>query len=135
MVKLDFGSGPRLLREHCSTIMRLFEGTEFDRPPTCERCELLESECKCPPPELEPIPPGNLTARVAVERRKKGKVVTVIRGLNEGHPGNHLGDLLTRLKNACGAGGTIQDPGIEIQGDHSERLKKLLAELGYKIRS
>ena len=114
--------------------MRLFEGTQFDRPPVCERCELLESECKCPPPEPEPTAPQKLTARLSVQKRKRGKIVTVISGLNEGHPGNHLGDLLTKLKNACGAGGTIQEDTIEIQGDHLERVKKLLAEIGYKIR-
>ena len=114
--------------------MRLFEGTQFDRPPVCDRCELLESECKCPPPEPEPTAPQKLTARLSVQKRKRGKIVTVISGLNEGHPGNHLGDLLTKLKNACGAGGTIQEDTIEIQGDHLERVKKLLAEIGYKIR-
>jgi len=105
--------------------MRLFEGTQFDRPPVCQRCELLESECKCPPPEPE---------RISIEKRKKGKIVTVISGLNEGHPGNHLSNLLTRLKNACGAGGTIQESKIEIQGDHLERLKKLLVDFGFKVR-
>jgi len=114
--------------------MRLFEGTQFDRPPTCDRCEKLESDCDCPPPEPEAIPPEKQTAKIQVEKRKKGKVVTVIRGLNEGHPGNHLTDLLTRLKNACGAGGTIQESAIEIQGNHLERLKKLLKEIGYKVR-
>ena len=114
--------------------MRLFEGTQFDQPPVCQRCELLESECKCPPPEPEPTPPEKLTARISIEKRKKGKVVTVIGGLNEGHPGSHLNNLLTRLKNACGAGGTIQESKIEIQGDHLERLKKLLVDFGYKVR-
>ena len=115
--------------------MRLFEGTQFDRPPICSRCELLETECKCPPPEPEPTAPNKLTARLSVQKRKRGKIVTVIAGLNEGHQGKHLGDLLTKLKNACGAGGTIQQDTIEIQGDHLERVKELLAKIGYKIRS
>jgi len=93
--------------------MRLFEGTQF---------------------EPEPTPPEKLTARISIEKRKKGKIVTVISGLNEGHPGNHLSNLLTRLKNACGAGGTIQESKIEIQGDHLERLKKLLVDFGFKVR-
>ena len=38
---------------------RLFAGTPWDRPPTCERCGKLESECACPPPAVEPkrLPP------------------------------------------------------------------------------
>ena len=58
---------------------RLFAGTPFDRPPTCERCGQLESACSCPPVAAEPvrIPPEKQTARLRVERRPKGKVVTV----------------------------------------------------------
>lgn len=114
--------------------MRLFEGTELDRPPRCERCNELESDCQCPEPEPKAIEPGKQTARIQIEKRKKGKVVTVVRGLNEGHPGKHLAELLTKLKDACGAGGTIQDSEIEIQGKHLERLKKLLAGMGFKVK-
>jgi translation initiation factor 1 len=61
--------------------MRLFEGTEFDRPLRCERCDELEVDCQCPPEAAPLIPPQQQTARLAIEKRKKGKVVTVIRGL------------------------------------------------------
>lgn len=114
--------------------MRLFEGTPFDIPPHCERCGELEQDCECPDPEPERAPPESQTARVRLERRKKGKQVTIVDGLAEGHPGRHLGDLLTRLKNACGAGGTIQGGVIEVQGDHRERIVDLLKKEGYKTR-
>ena len=29
--------------------MRLFEGTEFDRPLRCEQCGELDEKCVCPP--------------------------------------------------------------------------------------
>ena len=61
--------------------MRLFEGTEFDRPPRCDVCGQLEADCQCPPPPPLRIPPEKQTAKISVERRKKGKTVTVIRGL------------------------------------------------------
>ena len=115
--------------------MRLFEGTEFDRPPKCERCGELEKDCQCPPPEPVRTAPEKQTAKIGIEKRKKGKIVTVVRGLADGHPGKHLNDLLTSLKNQCGAGGTIQDGNIEIQGSHEERVTKLLKQIGYKIRS
>ena len=51
--------------------MRLFEGTPFDRPPTCERCGQLESNCTCPPLAPPRIPPEKQTARLSVEKRKK----------------------------------------------------------------
>ncbi len=114
--------------------MRLFEGTELDRPPRCERCDQLEADCACPPPEPKMVAAEKQTARIQVEKRKRGKVVTVVRGLNEGHPGKHLADLLTTLKNKCGAGGAIHDMDIEIQGNHLERLKRYLSEMGFKVR-
>jgi len=76
--------------------MRLFEGTPFDRPPRCERCGALEEECTCPPPRF---PPESQTVRLAVEKRRKGKVVTALRGLSV--EGNDLPELLRQLKSAC----------------------------------
>lgn len=112
--------------------MRLFEGTPWDRPPRCERCGELEQACTCPPPAKVLTPPEKQTARLAVEKRKKGKVVTVVRGLPADE--NDLPGLLGRLKAACGAGGTIKDDELEIQGDHLERLRSLLGEIGYRVR-
>ena len=114
--------------------MRLFEGTQFDRPPKCDRCGELEQVCQCPPPGPEQAAPESQTARICLEKRKKGKQVTQVGGLAEGNPGRYLNELLTRLKNACGAGGTIQEGMIEIQGDHRERITKLLKEMGYRVR-
>ncbi len=112
--------------------MRLFEGTQWDRPPRCERCGELEAACTCPPPPQVLTPPEKQTARLNVEKRKKGKVVTVVCGLPAEE--NDLPGLLGRLKTACGAGGTIKDDELQIQGDHLERLRGLLADIGYRVR-
>ena len=112
--------------------MRLFEGTEFDRPPTCERCSQVETDCQCPPEAARRIPPEKQTARLAIEKRRKGKVVTVVRGLPE--EGNDLQELLTRLKSGCGAGGSIQDGEIEIQARQLERVRELLETIGFKVK-
>jgi translation initiation factor 1 len=113
--------------------MRLFEGTKFDIPPRCDRCGALEADCQCPPPPPPRIPPSEQTAKIAVEKRKKGKTVTAIRGLPA--IGNDLPELLTRLKNACGAGGTLKDDVIEIQGKQVERIRELLLQIGFKVKS
>jgi translation initiation factor 1 len=113
---------------------RLFAGTPFDRPSVCGRCGQLESACTCtsvsPPRRL--TPPEKQTARLAVEKRNKGKVVTVIRGLSTN--GNDLSGLLGRLKDRCGAGGALDGETLEIQGNHLNRLRVLLGEIGYKVR-
>lgn len=113
--------------------MRLFEGTQWDVPPVCDRCEKLESECQCHPlPEIvETIEPSKQSLKIRVEKRKRGKVVTVVSGLAiDGQEA----DLLTTLKNHCGSGGTIKDDLLEIQGDHQDRLSTKLVELGYRVK-
>lgn len=111
--------------------MRLFEGTPWDIPPKCERCgKLLAGECQCTPlPDYKP--PARQTARLRVEKRPKGKVVTVITGLSA--TANDLPELLKQLKNACGAGGVCKDDTLEIQGDHLSRVRQTLHTIGYKI--
>ena len=112
--------------------MRLFEGTPFDRPPRCERCDRLEAECVCPPPEPEQLDPSKQTAKLTKEKRKKGKLVTVIRGLSA--VGNDLPALLTRLKNHCGAGGSLSGEELEIQGDQLDRVEAFLLTQGYRVK-
>jgi len=111
--------------------MRLFEGTKWDRPPRCERCGELEEDCNCPPPPRVLTPPEKQTAVLSVEKRKKGKVVTVVRGLPAEE--NDLPALLGQLKTACGAGGTVKGDLLEIQGNHLERVRGLLAGIGYRV--
>ncbi len=112
--------------------MRLFEGTAWDRPPRCERCEQLESECNCPPLPCPSKPPALQTARLSLEKRAKGKKVTVIRGLSA--KDNDLPSLLTELKSACGAGGTLQEEALEVQGEHLERIRNWLQNAGYRTK-
>lgn len=112
--------------------MRLFAGTELDRPPRCERCEELESECQCPPEPAPTLPPQKQTARLSKEKRKKGKLVTVIRGLVA--DGNDLPGLLKKLKSSCGAGGTLQEDSIELQGDQIDRVREALKKIGFKVK-
>lgn len=112
--------------------MHLFAGTPFDRPPHCDRCDRPEAECTCPPVEPLRVPPGKQTARVALEKRKAGRVVTVVRGLAAAD--SDLPDLLTRLKNHCGAGGSLQDEILEIQGDQNAKVREFLGKLGYRVR-
>lgn len=112
--------------------MRLFEGTEFDRPLRCEACGELDEDCTCPTPEPELTPPAKQIARLGVEKRKRGKLMTVVRDLVDEH--EHLSKLLTILKNHCGAGGSLQDGLLEIQGDQLERVREKLQSLGYRTK-
>lgn len=114
--------------------MGLLAGTIFDRPPHCERCDLPETECRCLPEPVKSnlVAPQRQTAVLSTQKRKKGKLVTLIQGLAAAE--NDFPQLLTRLKNSCGSGGTIDGDCIELQGDQVDRLRKTLSELGYKVR-
>jgi translation initiation factor 1 len=111
---------------------RLFAGTPWDRPPACERCGQPEAECACPPAVEEPVrlSPESQTARVRLEKRARGKRVTVVSQLDP--RGNDLAGLAAALKTRCGAGGTVKDGEIELQGDHMGTVESALHAIGYK---
>ena len=77
--------------------------------------------------------PNQQNLRVQVSRKgRKGKTVTIISGFQSNQ--ETLAALLKQLKNQCGAGGTIKDNEIEIQGEHKQKLLEILIKLGYKAK-
>lgn len=111
---------------------RLFAGTPFDREPTCEVCERPDAECVCPPPEKEWADPVTQTVKVRVEKRAKGKRVTVVVGLSQDT--TDLAALTSKLQTHCGCGGTNKDDAVELQGDHLAKARAKLTDLGYRVR-
>jgi translation initiation factor 1 len=86
-----------------------------------------------PPPPPPPPPKKVHTVKVSRETAgRKGKGVTVVSELPLGEEA--LKELATKLKNACGSGGTAKDGRIEIQGDHRDKLVSELEKLGYKVK-
>ncbi len=63
---------------------------------------------------------------------RKGKAVTLVSGIQM-HPQGKL-DLLQKFKKICGAGGTLKEGTLELQGDHRDRLQVQLEALGYKVK-
>lgn len=79
------------------------------------------------------LPPNQQNLRVQASRKgRKGKTVTVISGF-QAKP-ETLADLLKKLKTQCGAGGTIEENEILIQGDHAQKLVQILMQMGYKAK-
>ncbi len=60
---------------------------------------------------------------------RKGKGVTIVTGLQLS--GDQLEKLAKELKAKCGAGGTLKQDIIEIQGDHRGAIVALLQEKGF----
>ena len=82
-----------------------------------------------PPPPPKKIPIARLSRETAGRR---GKGVTVVSDLPL--TADQLKELATKLKTACGTGGTAKDGRIEIQGDQRDRLATELEKLGYKVK-
>ena len=66
------------------------------------------------------------------KKGKKGKTVTIISGL-ETQNIPQIVQLLKQLKVYCGTGGSINDQGIQLQGDMQEKVKFFLNKEGYCI--
>jgi translation initiation factor 1 len=82
---------------------------------------------------LQELPPNQQNIRIQASRKgRKGKTVTVISGF-QAKP-ETLASLLKQLKTQCGAGGTIKDNEIEIQGNHAQTILQTLTQLGYKAK-
>lgn len=85
----------------------------------------LESEEETP----DTLPKGKQVLRIWLERVKGGKEATVIKGFIGAD--EDLEALAKMLKNKCATGGNAKDGIILIQGDHRDKVLKLLTELGY----
>lgn len=111
----------------------LFAGTPLERPVTCEVCSKPLDECTCPR-DAEGVVrlPEDQPAVVRIEKRKQGKVVTTVTGLDP--VASDLATLVKTLRNRCGAGGTVREGTIEIQGDHRDAVLETLKEAGYPAR-
>ena len=82
-----------------------------------------------------PKPPatsaGDGIVRVAREKSgRRGKTVTVVRGL----PAGDVAEAASDLKRHCGSGGTVKDGTIELQGDHREKAAARLRAQGYQVK-
>jgi translation initiation factor 1 len=70
--------------------------------------------------------------RVYLDRTgRKGKSVTIVAGLH--HNPQTMEDIAKLLKQYCGAGGTVKEGNIEIQGDQRAKVAGKLREMNYTV--
>jgi translation initiation factor 1 len=98
----------------------------------CPACRCPLADCVCTA-RVSRVPQGDGIVRISRETKGRGgKAVTLVRGLPLDDAA--LAALAKQLRAACGAGGTVKDGLIEVQGDHAERLATLLSQKGWKVR-
>ncbi len=68
--------------------------------------------------------------KIYTDRRRYGKTMTVIEGFDSSVD---LKELAKELKHSVAAGGTFKDNRIELQGDHRDKVKKILEEMGFVV--
>lgn len=92
----------------------------------CPKCGLPKEICVC-----EEIAREQQNITVAVDKRRYGKMMTIVDGLNPHEL--DLDSLISKLKSICACGGTIKDEKIELQGDHRSKVKEALEKLGFIV--
>jgi translation initiation factor 1 len=71
--------------------------------------------------------------RVSTQTKgRAGKGVTLVRGL--ALDALALATLGKQLKTACGAGGTVKDGVIEVQGEHCVQVMEMLKSQGFVVK-
>jgi translation initiation factor 1 len=97
-------------------------------PEICNTCGLPKELCVC-----EEIAREQQDIKIFIEKRRYGKTVTIVEGINANDI--DINDLARQLKTKCASGGTVKDGNIELQGDHKKKVLDALIELGFNIES
>jgi translation initiation factor 1 len=124
----DFTSSEPFMKSR-STSGGLVYSTDSGR--MCPQCRQPSANCRCGIAKAKPLTDG--VVRVSRETKgRAGKGVTLVRGL--ALDAAALTALGKQLKTACGAGGTVKDGVIEVQGDHCDKLIAALTSQGFVVK-
>jgi len=88
----------------------------------CPNCGLPLQACVC-----KEIAKSDQTVTVSTEKRKFGKIQTIVTGLK----GVDIKEIAKKLKSELACGGTVKDKTIELQGNHRGKIKPILVEEGF----
>ncbi|MEK6906390.1 MAG: stress response translation initiation inhibitor YciH [Nanoarchaeota archaeon] len=89
----------------------------------CPKCSLPKQACVC-----EQIIKSSQRIKVAIEKKRYGKIATMVTGFESGI---NVKKIAKALKNELACGGTYKDNTIELQGDHRKRITDILVKLGF----
>lgn len=99
----------------------------------CLGCAQPVDKCVCHQLKKTVVPDTDGVVRLRYEiKGRKGKGVTLITGLALSEAG--LLNLVRKLKQRFGTGGTVKDYAIELQGDFRQQAALELRKLGYVVK-
>lgn len=90
----------------------------------CQTCGLPKALCVC-----ETIAKESQRIKISTTKKKFGKITTVVEGLDTKEI--DLKDIAKKLKSKLACGGTAKNGQIELLGDHQQKVKKILVQLGF----
>lgn len=90
----------------------------------CGTCGLPKELCVC-----ESIAKESQQIIVKGEQKKFKRIYTVVEGIDQKEI--NLQQLAKELKAKLACGGTVKDNRIELQGDHRQKVKKILIDAGF----
>ncbi|MDA3836081.1 MAG: translation initiation factor [Nanoarchaeota archaeon] len=93
----------------------------------CPKCGLPEPACIC-----EQMQKSSQRIKITTDRKRYGKIVTVIMGFDSSID---VKKTAKQMKNELACGGTGKNGIIELQGDHTKRVKEILVKLGFDAES
>ena len=89
----------------------------------CPRCGLPKQACVC-----KEIAKTEQRIKVETDKRRYGKIITLVTGLDKEVD---LKETAKKLKSELACGGTVKNNVIELQGNHSKKVKQVLVKLGF----
>lgn len=90
----------------------------------CSKCGLPKELCIC-----EMIAKEKQKIKISMQDKRFGKHMTIVQGVDSSEI--DIKDLMKKLKSKLACGGTFKNGQIELQGDHRQRVKKLLVLEGF----
>jgi translation initiation factor 1 len=89
----------------------------------CPNCGLPLQACAC-----KDISKTNQEIKVALEKRRFGKFITVVSGFKD----VDVKEVAKSLKSELACGGTFKNNTVELQGNHRGKIKPILIEIGFE---
>ena len=76
--------------------------------------------------------PCNQNLTLHLQRLPGNRITTIVKGFKGSE--SMYQELTRYLKKTCGVGGSIKEKNILIQGNHRDKILKLLIERGFKVK-
>jgi translation initiation factor 1 len=89
----------------------------------CPKCGLPIQACVC-----KEIAKTDQQIEIKTEKRRFGKMSTIVTGLE----GVDVKEIAKDLKSELACGGSIKNNQIVLQGNHRDKIKKILIEKGFE---